>query len=251
MSRKRAEFQWQATPAARRQIFYGRLQTDVTAAKELRLFGLGDFLHGRMLREMRSIHRAERRLDLRMFWTQGGLGLVTAVISAAGLIWTIRQAAAGRLTVGDVTLYVMAAVGVQSSLSATVTRIASVYEAVLMFGYYDEVVMAGPDLALAAEPVPLPALRGGLELRDVWFRYDEDHPWVLQGVNMVIPAGDVGRADRAQRRGQEHAGEAALPAVRPGPGHHLAGTAPTSPRWRPPSCARGSAPCSRTTWPTT
>ncbi len=189
MSRKRAEFQWQATPANRRQIFYGRLQTDVTAAKELRLFGLGDFLHGRMLREMRSIHRAERRLDLRMFWTQGGLGLVTAVISAAGLIWTIRQAAAGRLTVGDVTLYVMAAVGVQSSLSATVTQLASVYESVLMFGYYDEVVMAGPDLALAAQPSPLPPLRGALELRDVWFRYDENHPWVLQGVNMVIPAG--------------------------------------------------------------
>ncbi len=181
MSRRRAEFQWQATPAARRQIFYGRLQTDVTAAKELRLFGLGAFLHGRMLREMRSIHRAERRLDLRMFWTQGGLGLVTAVISAAGLVWTIRQAAAGRLTVGDVTLYVMAAIGVQSSLSTTVTRIASVYEALLMFGYYDEVVLAGPDLALAAEPRPVPPLRGGLELRDVWFRYDERHPWVLGG----------------------------------------------------------------------
>ena len=189
MSRRRAEFQWQTTPAARRQIFYGRLQTDVTAAKELRLFGLGDFLHGRMLREMRSIHVAERRLDLRTFWTQGGLGLVTAVISAAGLIWTIRQAAAGRLTVGDVTLYVMAAVGVQSSLSATVTRVASVYEAVLMFGYYDEVVMAGPDLAAPTKPAPLPSLRGDLELRDVWFRYDENHPWVLQGVNMVIPAG--------------------------------------------------------------
>lgn len=189
MSRRRAEFQWQATPAARRQIFYGRLQTDVTAAKELRLFGLGDFLHGRMMREMRSIHRAERRLDLRVFWTQGGLGLITAVISAAGLVWTIRQAAAGRLTVGDVTLYVMAAVGVQSSLSATVTRLASVYEAVLMFGYYDEVVMAGPDLALAPESRPVPPLRGGLELHDVWFRYDQSHPWVLQGVNMVIPAG--------------------------------------------------------------
>lgn len=189
MSRRRAEFQWQATPAARRQIFYGRLQTDVTAAKELRLFGLGDFLHGRMMREMRSIHRAERRLDLRVFWTQGSLGLITAVISAAGLIWTIRQAAAGRLTVGDVTLYVMAAVGVQSSLSATVTRLASVYEAVLMFGYYDEVVLAGPDLALTAAPPPVPPLRAGLELRDVWFRYDESHPWVLRGVNMVIPAG--------------------------------------------------------------
>jgi ATP-binding cassette subfamily B protein len=189
MSRGRAEFQWQATPASRRQIFYSRLQTEATAAKELRLFGLGDFLCGRMLSEMRSIHRAERRLDRRLFWMQGGLALLTAGTTAGGLIWTIRQASAGRLTVGDVTLYVMAAIGVQASLSALITRVADVYEAVLMFGYYEEVVRAGPDLPLAAEPSCVPALRAGIELRDVWFRYDERHPWVLRGVTMFIPQG--------------------------------------------------------------
>jgi ATP-binding cassette subfamily B protein len=88
-----------------------------------------------------------------------------------------------------VTLFVMAAVGVQTSLATVVTRFASVYEAVLMFGYYDEVVTAGPDLPLADLPHAVPALRQGIELRDVWFRYDEHQPWVLRGVNMFIPHG--------------------------------------------------------------
>jgi ATP-binding cassette subfamily B protein len=32
-------------------------------------------------------------------------------------------------------------------------------------------------------------VREGIEVRDVWFRYDADHPWVLRGVNMFIPHG--------------------------------------------------------------
>jgi len=32
-------------------------------------------------------------------------------------------------------------------------------------------------------------LRQGLELRDVWFRYSDDHPWVLRGVDLTIPHG--------------------------------------------------------------
>jgi ATP-binding cassette subfamily B protein len=32
-------------------------------------------------------------------------------------------------------------------------------------------------------------LRRGIELRDVWFRYDEGQPWVLRGVTLTIPRG--------------------------------------------------------------
>ena len=37
--------------------------------------------------------------------------------------------------------------------------------------------------------IMLPPLRRGIELRDVWFRYSDNHPWVLRGVNLVIPHG--------------------------------------------------------------
>jgi ATP-binding cassette subfamily B protein len=38
-------------------------------------------------------------------------------------------------------------------------------------------------------PRALPPLWCGIELRDVWFRYSEDHPWALRGVNLHIPHG--------------------------------------------------------------
>ncbi|MFC4116317.1 ABC transporter ATP-binding protein [Nonomuraea zeae] len=47
----------------------------------------------------------------------------------------------------------------------------------------------GPDLPAPRHHKPLAPLLRGIELRDVWFRYSDDHPWVLRGVNLFIPHG--------------------------------------------------------------
>jgi ATP-binding cassette subfamily B protein len=51
------------------------------------------------------------------------------------------------------------------------------------------VVEAEPDLPVPARPVELPVLSQGIEFRDVWFRYGDEHPWVLRGLDLRIPAG--------------------------------------------------------------
>jgi ATP-binding cassette subfamily B protein len=61
---------------------------------------------------------------------------------------------------------------------------------VLLFGHYDDVLSIGPDLPLAEPPRPLSTLREGIEVRDVWFRYDDEHPWVLRGLSLFIPCGE-------------------------------------------------------------
>ena len=84
---------------------------------------------------------------------------------------------------------------------------------------------------------PLPALRRGIELRDLWFRYSDDHPWIC-GASAFHPVRASRRARRTQRGGEEHAGQTALPLLRPDQGAIL---------WdgvdirdaTPPSCAPG------------
>jgi ATP-binding cassette subfamily B protein len=187
--RHRARLQWTSSPAQRRQLFYGRLLSDQNGAKEARLFGLGDFLRGRMLSELRSVNEAQRVLDLRVLVIEGSLSLLTAAITAGGTVWVVREVAAGRMSVGDVSLFAMAAVGVQGAISGMVSRLSGVYQSLLLFGHYVDIVTMDPDLPLAVSPRRLPALRRGVELRDVWFRYDDQHPWVLRGVSMFIPFG--------------------------------------------------------------
>jgi ATP-binding cassette, subfamily B, bacterial len=187
--RRRARLEWQRSPAVRRTLFYGSLLSDRNGAKEARLFGLGDFLRGRMVRELRSVNAGQRVLDLRVLRIEGSLSLLTAAITAAGTVWVVREVVAGRMSVGDVSLFAMASVGVQSAISGMVSRLSDVFRSLLLFGHYVDIVTMGPDLSLALSPRQLPALRHGVEVRDVWFRYDDRHPWVLRGVSMFIPFG--------------------------------------------------------------
>jgi ATP-binding cassette subfamily B protein len=189
LSRRRARLEWRKSPALRRHMFYSRLLSDRDAAQEVRLFGLGDFLRNRMLTELRLVNRGQRALDRRTLSVEGSLSLLAAAIGAAGTVWVVRQAAAGHLSVGDVSMFALAVVSVQGAISSVVSRLADVYQGLMMFGHYVDVVSAGPDLPLAPVPRPVPPLRSGIEVRDVWFRYDDAHPWVLRGVSLFIPFG--------------------------------------------------------------
>ncbi|MEV4581739.1 ABC transporter ATP-binding protein [Nonomuraea jabiensis] len=189
LSRRRAGMMWGVSSRSRRQIFFAGLLTSPDAAKEIRLFGLGDFLRARMLGELRAVNAAEQGLARRTLRTQGSLSLLGAAVAALGLLWAISGAASGTLSVGDVAVFVAAVAGVQSALASIVGQSADAHNALLMFGHYLEVVADAPDLPVPRHPRPVPALREGIEVRDVWFRYDDAHPWVLRGIDLFIPRG--------------------------------------------------------------
>ncbi|MFG6194313.1 ABC transporter ATP-binding protein [Nonomuraea sp. JJY05] len=191
LSRRRAGMMWTLGPVERREYFFATLLSDVQAAKEIRLFGSGRFLRGRMMAERRTADAERRRMDLRDLLTQGGLGLLSAAVAGAGLLWAMVNAYQGVITAGDVTMQVAAIAGVQGTLAMLTTSLAGAHSQLLLFEHVIAVVEAGPDLPVAARPVPVPALRRGIELRDVWFRYSEAHPWVLAGVNLFLPAGEA------------------------------------------------------------
>lgn len=168
MSRRRAAAEWLTSGAKRREFHYGQLLGDSRAAKEVRLFGLGDFLRDRMLSQTRAANKYKRSIDLRTLWIEGSLELLSAIVAGAGLIWTVKQALAGRMSVGDISMFIMAVVGAQRGVSTLVSGLADSYQQLIQLGHYEDVLSAGPDLPLAASPVRVPALREGIELRDVW-----------------------------------------------------------------------------------
>ncbi|NUR28022.1 MAG: ABC transporter ATP-binding protein [Catenulispora sp.] len=190
LSRRRGEMLWRVSPNMRRELFYTQLMTDRTAAKEIRLFGLGTFMRSRMLAELRAVHAAERGLDRRVFRTQVVLAALAGVVSGGGLVWTVLMARAGELTAGDVVVFIAAVAGVQAGLSGLVAQVASGHQGLLQFGHYLAVLNAEPDLTVPdAPPLPARPLRNAIELKDVWFRYDAGLPWVLRGVDLRIPHG--------------------------------------------------------------
>ncbi|MFC7763213.1 MauE/DoxX family redox-associated membrane protein [Catellatospora bangladeshensis] len=65
LSRHRAETLGELGRSTRREFFYAQLMTSVTAAKEVRLFGLAGLFGARMLGELRRIHAGHRRMERR------------------------------------------------------------------------------------------------------------------------------------------------------------------------------------------
>lgn len=189
MARRQASVMRGITHAQRRQLFFATLLSGLTAAKEIRLFGLGPFFHTRMLDELTEVQRANTEMDRRVLGVEAALALIGAVIAAGGLLWAVSATAAGRLSIGDLSLLVAALATVGATLGAMISSAAFTYQALLMFESYREVVSAPPDLPAPDRPAPAGPLRCGIEIDDVWFRYGPDKPWVLRGVSCQIPCG--------------------------------------------------------------
>ncbi|HLJ99769.1 MAG TPA: ABC transporter ATP-binding protein, partial [Streptosporangiaceae bacterium] len=168
------------THGQRRQSFYASLLSSIAAAKEIRLFRLGGFFQARMLDELREVQRVSTRSDRRVFAVSTALSGLSALVTAGGVLWAAQAAAAGHLTVGDVTLFVIALGSVTASLTMVVNGGALIYQALLVFGSYREIITTRPDLPVPAHPVPVCEMRHGIELENVWFRYGPDKPWILR-----------------------------------------------------------------------
>ncbi|NUR29727.1 MAG: ABC transporter ATP-binding protein, partial [Catenulispora sp.] len=189
ISKARVDMMWKISPRNRRQLFYQMLLLDLAAVKEVRLFGLGGFLLGRLRTETKAINIAEEKVERKSLFFQTPLGALSAVIAGAGLFWMIRGAIRGEFHLGEVSMFVAAVAGVQGALTSIVSSISQAHNALLMFGHFVEVSDMGSDLPVAADPKPIGSLASGIELSDVWFRYTDDGPWILKGVDLSIPSG--------------------------------------------------------------
>lgn len=190
LSKRRVAVSLELGHALRREMFFAGLVTDIHPAKEVRLFGVGRYFQELMAAEIRAMHAARRRLDRRQLRTQSLMAVLSAAVSGLGLLVAVGGAHAGRSTPGDVALFIVAAASVQGALAGLVSEIVQVHQATLLFRRYLEVLDAEVDLPTPTVPVTVEPLRDGIELRDVWFRYAPDQPWVLRGITMSIPRGE-------------------------------------------------------------
>ncbi|MFD6443882.1 ABC transporter ATP-binding protein [Promicromonospora sp. NPDC060204] len=187
LNRERADVLWRVSPRSRRLAFYQDLMMHPVAAAEVRIFGAGRFLTGRMNRELRAINAAEERLDRKAFLAHAPLMVAGAVVSGGGLVWVVLGALRGDFTAGDVSAFVGATGAVQGAAAGLVMCLARIHSTLLLVAHYDDVLATPQDLIAPAAPVPARPLEHEIRLEDVWFRYTDDGPWVLRGVSMTIP----------------------------------------------------------------
>ncbi|MGA8114969.1 MAG: ABC transporter ATP-binding protein, partial [Actinocatenispora sp.] len=189
LSRLRIRATEDTVSVQRRHAQYRFLATDLAAAKETRLFGLAGLFHNRMLEQLRAVTDVDLRTQGRVARTTTALAVLSAAVSAVAMVIAASRAMRGQLSIGDVTLFTVAVTATQSVVSSLLAELGRTTTALRLFGHYLSVVTVTDRLTVGSEPVA--ALRHGIELRDVWFRYDEDGPWVLRGVDLIVPHGQA------------------------------------------------------------
>ena len=188
------------------------------AAKEVRVFGLGGWLGGRFLsltRERMALSLAQRTGDVRSYLRAGG---VLAVGLAGGLAWIGVAATRSELDVTATAVCVFALLGVFA--------VPNLFPDVpVMFGTFSVGAIEAAERAQREKPFaavtghqPAPPVADGIRFRDVTFRYPGSGVAVVEQPRPVRPGRAAAGGGRAQRRRQDHAGEADVSALRPGRG---------------------------------
>jgi ATP-binding cassette subfamily B protein len=184
------------SPESRRLLYLEYVLANDEHAKEVKLFGIGPTLLDRYRRLSEEFYVEDRRLYVqRATWTQV-LSLVGTVTFYGAYAAMAFMAAAGRLSLGNLTLYVMAFRQGQQAFQSALGSIGSIYEHNLYMSNLWEylAIAAGEDaragVSAGAGAGAMVLQEGsGIVLEDVGFRYPGKDAWALRHVDLTIPRG--------------------------------------------------------------
>jgi ATP-binding cassette, subfamily B, bacterial len=178
-------------PETRQINYLGRLLTEDSAAKEIKLFNLGDTLLKRCMALFDKFFREDKSLAVRRAVVGFGLGLIATAGFYGSYAWIVWHTVQGTISLGDMTLYLSIFRQGQSTFQSILAAVGSIYENNLFMANYFDFLDLKPQMRIGAQQQKLPVpLRRGIEFRGVGFRYPESEDWALRGINLHIRPGE-------------------------------------------------------------
>ena len=179
----------------RRELDYLR-QTGASdeTAKEVKIFGLSDFLIARFETLSDQFYRQNKGLALR----RAGWGTVFAAIGVAGYygayFYIIQQAVGGGISIGQLTFLAGSFARLRGLLEGILSRFSQVADGALylqdFFDFFQiEPRIVRPTAGQAVRPFPRP-IRQGFTFENVGFRYKNAEKWALRHLSFDLRAGE-------------------------------------------------------------
>jgi ATP-binding cassette subfamily B protein len=176
------------SPDARRLNYLEYVLANDEHAKEVKLFGLGPLLRDRYRALAEAFFRQDRSLAIRRAGWGWALSLLSTGAFYGCYALIVLAAVRGRLSLGDMTLYLVAFRQAQQSFQNILGAVGEMYEnSLYMTNLFD--FFAIPT-GRATRPQPA-AVRTeeGIRFEGVGFRYRGSDKWALRGVDVFIPRG--------------------------------------------------------------
>ena len=120
-------FRWRS-PETRMQLYLETVLAREDHAKEVKLYGLGPLLLERYRNIFNTLYRDDRDLTIRRDGWGFGLGLLGTLTLYAAYVWIAMSTVMARITLGQMTMYLMLFRQGQSAVSAMLSAIGGMYE---------------------------------------------------------------------------------------------------------------------------
>ena len=186
--------QQKARVAINRQLQYlSTLLTSDSTAKEIKLYRLGDYFLDKYKSYFGKIYNENRQLDRRQSLMGISLNVISNIAFYLSYAYIVLQAVQGRITLGDLTLYVGIFRSSQSLLRSLLLSFSGLYEGNLylsnLYSFLDlEPAIEKGESGLKPAPTDL---KQGIEFRHVWFKYPNGRDWVHKDLNFHIKPGEI------------------------------------------------------------
>ena len=179
--------------ADRRELDYIR-QTgaSVETAKEVKIFGLNDFLIDRYRRLAADFYKANKLLAMRRAGWGGALTALGTVgyYAAYGVI--VFRTLTGQFSIGDLTFLAGSFRRLRTLLESLLIGFTQTASQALylddLFSFFD----VQPEIRAPTNPRPFPArLERGIEFENVGFQYPGADRWAVRNLSFTLHAGEV------------------------------------------------------------
>lgn len=180
------------TPERRELDYVRQTAASVETAKEVKIFGLHDFLVDRYRRLAASFYDANRRLAQR----RAGWGALFTTIGTIGYYFAYAYIAwrtlTGEFSVGDLTFLAGSFRRLRTLLESLLSGFSSVAGQALylddLFSFFE----VRPEIHSPADPLPFPRpIREGFVFEDVGFIYPGAERWAVRHLSFTLEAGEV------------------------------------------------------------
>ena len=175
----------------RRELDYLRyIGANNQTAKEIKLFGLTDFIAKRFRRLSDSYYRLNRKLAIRQS-VFGGLFNLLGIVSYYGAyVLIIYRTMNGLISLGELTFLSGSFNRLQSNLQTFFSRFTRISESALYLqDYFDFIALEIEDDTDKSVPIPNKMTKG-IEFRNVFFSYPDSETAILKGVSFTLGAGE-------------------------------------------------------------
>lgn len=184
-------FQREQTPEARKAAYFNWLLTGDRPSREIRLFGLGNYFTALF---KKSFLRTKEE-EIRIIRKRTAIELVSDLVKAAAVMITLvfmaRETIGGKLTLGHMTMFVLAFRQGMMYIRELLSSLAGLYEDSLFIGDIFEFLNLEERIKAIPPVADIREFSSGISVNNISFTYPGNNSHTIKDVSFSIRKGEV------------------------------------------------------------